>query len=396
MDKYIGFDIDDKKIVACVVQNGIQDIYETLVPGVDSMKAFLDKQRKGGCKTHLVFEISGQAGFVYDSLQGHVDSITVANPSKMTWIYRTSKKNDRIDARKMAILLSINEIPAVHMPTKEVRQWRATILHRRNIKRKMLQVENRIRAILKSQAITKSKHGGKWWSKKNRSWFKELCGNDKFDSNQLWRIALADLLVELELLEIQHDRIVRYLDDYLSSKPGAVLLMSIPGIGPRTAEAILAYTDDVTRFKSSKQYCSYFGLVPKLDESGSVRHLGHITKQGPSVVRWLLCECCWKTIKFSPALRKFYDQVKGGQKGRTKVAIVAVSRKILRSHPKTSFALKMALFASGQRQTKATLASAKADLSSLPETKSSHFQPQSRFWDDFEYYSINAFNRRTV
>ncbi len=43
--------------------------------------------------------------------------ITVANPSKMTWIYRTAKKNDRIDACKMAVLLSIDEVPAVYMPT---------------------------------------------------------------------------------------------------------------------------------------------------------------------------------------------------------------------------------------------------------------------------------------
>jgi hypothetical protein len=43
----------------------------------------------------------------------------------------------------------------------------------------------------------------------------------------------------------------------------------------------------------------------------------------------------------------------------------------------------MALFASGRRQVKAALATAKADLPSLTVTKSSHFQPQSRFWDDF-------------
>ena len=54
-----------------------------------------------------------------------------------------------------------------------------------------------------------------------------------------------------------------------------------------------------------------------------------------------------------------------------------------RSYPETSFGLKMVLFTSGRRQTKAALALAKADLSSLPEPKSSHFQPQSRFWDDF-------------
>ena len=82
MDKYIGFDIDNKKTVACVVQNGVQDIYEAMCSDINSMVKFLDKHRQGDIKTHLVFEISGQAVFIYDSLQGHVDSMTIANPSK--------------------------------------------------------------------------------------------------------------------------------------------------------------------------------------------------------------------------------------------------------------------------------------------------------------------------
>ena len=80
------------------------------------MKAFLQQEKDDGSEVHLVFEISGSAGFIYDCLIDCADSITVANPSKMTWIYRTAKKNDRLDDRKMAVLLSIGEVPSVHMP----------------------------------------------------------------------------------------------------------------------------------------------------------------------------------------------------------------------------------------------------------------------------------------
>ena len=115
MSKYIGFDIDCKKTVACVVENGKKDIYQTLGPDVESMQRFLEEQKRAGHRVELAFEISGQAGFIYDSLAGCVDEIKVANPSKMTWIYRTAKKNDRIDARKMAVLMSIGELPTVPM-----------------------------------------------------------------------------------------------------------------------------------------------------------------------------------------------------------------------------------------------------------------------------------------
>ena len=79
----------------------------------------------------------------------------------------------------------------------------------------------------------------------------------------------------------------------------------------------------------SKQYCAYFGLTPKLDESGLTRRLGHISKQGPSVVRWLIVESAWRVIKKSPSLRAFYERVMCGQKNRKKIATVAVARKLL-------------------------------------------------------------------
>ena len=140
---------------------------------------------------------------------------------------------------------------------------------------------------------------------------------------------ISNLLDEYDLLSNQLKRVNLYLDGYLAKNPGGKLLMSIPGVGPRTAEAVLAYTDDVSRFGNYKQYCSYFGLTPKLDESGSCRRLGHISKHGPSVVRWLICESSWIAIRKSPGLRKFHERVMCGQAGRKKIAIVAVARKLL-------------------------------------------------------------------
>lgn len=328
MDKYIGFDIDSNKIVACVVEKGKKERFATIRTDVSAMRRYLQQQRCGGHRLHLTFEISGQAGFIYDSLVDCVDSITVSNPSKMTWIYRTAKKNDRLDARKQAILLSIGEIPAVHMPTREVRQWRQTILHRKKLVSRVGQVKNRIRAVLKSEGYSRAFDKGSWWKKSNRFWMRSFCEGE-LSCGQLWHMHLCNLLDELELLEGQLKRVTKYLDSYLACKAGGALLMSIPGVGPRTAEAVLAYTDDVERFGSYKQYCSYFGLTPRLDESGSSRRLGHISKHGPSVVRWVLCESSWKVIRKSKGLRGFYEGVMAGQSARKKIAIVAVCRKLL-------------------------------------------------------------------
>jgi len=246
----------------------------------------------------------------------------------MTWIYRTAKKNDRIDARKMAVLLSIDEVPSVYMPGKEVRQWRETILHRKKIVTKIVQVKNRIRATFKSHGYSKPLEKGGWWKKVNWLWMRDVC-QQSIGVCDLWHMHLGNLLEEFELLQIQLKRVTVYLDGYLAGNPGGKLLMSIPGVGPRTSEAVLAYTDDVTRFGNYKQYCSYFGLTPKLDESGSCRRLGHISKHGPSLVRWVICESSWIVIRKSKGLKGFYERVKCGQDGRKKIAIVAVARKLL-------------------------------------------------------------------
>jgi len=115
----------------------------------------------------------------------------------------------------------------------------------------------------------------------------------------------------------------------LSKHVGGTLLQTIPGVGPRTAEAVLAYTDEVERFRRGKEYCAYFGMTPKLDESGSTRRLGHISKQGPSVVRWLIVESAWRAVKKSQALSLFFQRVTHGQPKRNKTAIVATARKML-------------------------------------------------------------------
>ena len=308
MDKYIGFDIDSNKTSVCIVQTNKADRYATIGPDVGSMKKFLANEKKDVCGVHLTFEISGQAGFLYDELIRCVDSIKVANPDKMTWIYRTAKKNDRMNARKMAVLLSIGEIPAVYMPSKEVRQWRVIICHRRKLLAKAVTAKNRIRAVFKSQGISRPFHKGGWWKIINRLWMRRFC-DGSFDAENLWRMQLSNLLDELEMTEKQIDSVTEYLDGYLDKQAGGKLLMSIPGVGPRTAEAVLAYTDDVDRFDSGKEYCSYFGVTPKLDESGNSRRLGHISKKGPSVVRWVLVESSWKVVRYSGAMREFYERV---------------------------------------------------------------------------------------
>jgi transposase len=326
MDKYIGMDVDINKTVCCIISGpGDPGRYQTIATDVAAMQEFLRCEREGGYKTHVVFEVRGEAGWFYDNLEGCADEVVVCNPAKATWIYRTSKKNDKIDARKLAILLMMGVIPRVHMPPKKIRDCRCLILHRRVQVGRVTGVKSRIKAVLRSQGFGRPAHKGSWWKQVNREWMREVSTG----GIEIWRIRLSDELAHLEMMESQVRSTTQRLDAYLADQAGGKLLMSIPGVGPRTAEAVLSYTDDVKRFDSSKEFFAYFGMTPKLDESGSCRRVGHISKKGPSVVRWLLCESSWIAKRKSPSLKAFFDRVTGGQPKRRKVANVAVGRKLL-------------------------------------------------------------------
>lgn len=324
MKKYIGFDIDDKKTVACVYTLEAEEFkFRTFRTDLKVMREFLTQERKKGDEIYLTYEVSGRSGYLYDGLVDLVDGLTVSNPTKMTWIYRTKKKNDRMDAKKQAVLLAVNQTPRVHMPAHEVREWRALIGHRRKMVEGRTRCKNRIRAHFKNRGIA-NPYGRGWWSCRSLKWMREKASEGQMP----WHLTLEDLLEELDLFEKRIRRVTERLDAIGEKDWRVRLLRTIPGVGPRTAEAVVAYTDEVERFRSAKHYAAYFGLTPKLDESGSCRRLGHISKQGPSAVRWLLVESCWRAVRRSPSLHSFYQRVMHGQKNRKKVAVVAVARKL--------------------------------------------------------------------
>ena len=141
---------------------------------------------------------------------------------------------------------------------------------------------------------------------------------------------------QLEILLMQLDQandVVATVTDRLDRSqhhPGIALLSTIPGVGVRIAEAVLAYIDDPKRFARINRIGAYFGLVPSQDASAGVNRLGHITRQGPATVRKLLVEAAWQVIRKCSAMRDYFDRVVNGKPERNKIAVVATAHKLLR------------------------------------------------------------------
>ncbi len=149
--------------------------------------------------------------------------------------------------------------------------------------------KNQIRAILRGRGIKSPRN---LWYAPGLAWLKEIKDLDSFATLQ------RDMLLEeLSELDAKIKRVEKELGKIGAAHPAVTLLMTIPGVGLRTAEAFVAYVDDISRFARTSQLGVYFGLVPCQDASAGKNRLGHITRDGPSTVRKLLCESAWQAVR---------------------------------------------------------------------------------------------------
>jgi transposase len=270
----------------------------------------------------VCFEASTGYGYLFERLQPMARRVLVAHPGQLRLIFRSKRKNDRVDAEKLAKQLFLDEVPPVYVPRVEVRGWRRMIGHRRKLVADRIRSKNAMRALLRSQGIEAPKG---LWTHRGMAWLQSVSMATKLDELQ------RDILQEkIRTLTKMLQRVETLLNQVARRNPGVQLLKTMPGVGVRTAEAVVAYVDDPHRFGRIKAIGRYFGLVPCQDASARMDHRGHITREGPAVVRWLLTEAAWHGIRRSPRLRAFYDRVQRGESGRRKIALVATAHYMLR------------------------------------------------------------------
>jgi len=318
---YVGLDIHSKHIALCVLNQTGQAIRRARVRGLDEMLRLL----KGlPDRFEVCYEASCGYGHYHDVLQPLAARVLVAHPGQLRLIFRSKSKNDRNDAERLAKLLYLGETPTVHVPSLDVRNWRELINCRSQVIAKRTRAKNALRALLRGAGVVPPRHPG-LWTKAGLAWLRQL--GLPTASQQLRR----DLLLEeIESLNGQVRRLEQELNRRAQQAPAVARLRSIPGVGVRTAEAVAAFIDDPHRFRSAKAVGRYFGLVPCQDQSGDRNRLGHITREGPSVVRRLVAEAAWQAARRSPTVRAFFERAQRGDPQRTKIAVVATAHYLVR------------------------------------------------------------------
>ena len=294
---YVGLDVHSRQSSLCILNAAGGTVNQVQLKGPRA--AVVDRLRQLDEPFSICYEASCGYGQLYEALRPLAHHVAVAHPGKLRLIYGSKRKNDRVDAQKLAKLLLLDMVPPVHVPSIDVRAWRSLIVFRQRVLQQVARCKNQIRGVLRENDIA----GARWlWSTRQLAWLESLA------LHPAAKLRLELAVEEFTALKAKVKRIERELQIYADRHPAVRLLMTIPGVGIRTAETFVAWVDDVTRFGNNRQLGSYFGLVPCQDASADKNRLGHITRDGPPVMRKLICEATWTAVKRCPAFRAFLER----------------------------------------------------------------------------------------
>jgi transposase len=263
-------------------------------------------------------ESTGYSVWFHTLMQRLGHALLVGDAAKIRAMVVRKTKTDRRDALHILDLLSHERFPTIWVPDPATRDLRALLTHRMRLVRIRTMVKNGLHAIALNYRLVRG-------SKLLR----------QVGLTQLQALALPPYTAQrrdqsLQLLTGLNAQI-RELDDAITAAalahPEAPRLITHPGVGALTALATIVVLGPVARFHDSKHVVSYVGLAPALNASADKYHLGHITKQGSTLLRFALGQAASHAARIDTDLRRTYFTLVH-RRGRSK-AKVAVARKLL-------------------------------------------------------------------
>jgi transposase len=316
---YIGLDVHKKTISYCVKDGSGRIHAEGKIPAT---RFDLDRWMKTLPQPWTVaMEATIFTGWIYDHLRPHAAAVKVAHPLMLRAIAAAKKKNDRMDAKKIADGLRCNFLPECYMAPTAIRERRRTLRYRNLLVRQTVQLKNRISGLLMEAGVNYNKE-----KLRKVGYFRELLKSNP-DIDESLRPLLQLCRETLVRLQKTESALIRSLarDRFLVER--VEHLMTIPAVGPITALTWALEVGEVSRFSSIKKAISYCGLCGAEQSSGEHVKRTPISKQRNKHLQCVLVEAAHRAPRRSPELALLYDREK--QKGNANRATLAVARKLV-------------------------------------------------------------------
>ncbi|WP_447973854.1 IS110 family transposase [Nitrospira sp. Kam-Ns4a] len=284
----VGLDVSGKRLVAYAVTERKQRVFEGEQPASRVGLRALLRQVGPGAKLVAV-EAGNQMKWIAETLKKLEDvQVPVVHPNEVKWITESRGKTDRVDAKKLAELARAGLLPrAVHVVEGPVRELREVVSARQQVQSKRIALLKTIRGYVYQEGhrLPEQCFAG-------TAWRAQLA---RLPVSPPLQLILETFMTSIEALLAAEQRLtvrLRAIED-----PRCLLLESIPAIGPLGARVVVSAVDAAQRFDDQKAVANYGALAPTIYQSGAVRQLGRINRDGRLEVRRVLLQCAHTVLR---------------------------------------------------------------------------------------------------
>src|SRR6202165_3939738 len=279
-------------------------------------KFYRDLKQRGIC-VRVGMEATGYSRWVERLLAELGFELWIGDPPELKGQRAQKQKNDRNDARLLRRLMLENNFPQIGEPSPENRDLRQLLWHRHRLVQMRTRIMNQLQALAMNEGQRWKK---KLWNEQGRA--------------QLEKLPLAtwasrrrqDLLELLDRMNPTIEELTAVVEQEAKKWPEVLRLMTHPGVGPLTALAFVLIIGTPERVECGKQMGSYVGLIPCEDSSAGHQRLGHITKQGNPLLRFLLVEAAQAAARWDADWRRRYVHL--AMRRQKNIAKVAMARRL--------------------------------------------------------------------
>jgi len=278
---------------------------------------FYRELKQAEVSVRLGMEATGHARWFERLLAELNFELWVGDPAQIRAKRVRKQRNDRLDAEHILKLMREDNFPRIWVPTPENRDTRQLVLHRHRLVGIRTRVMNQLQAIAMNEGIRRKKG---LWSEKGRTQLESL-------SLPPWTSRRRQELLELlDRLDPSIDQLSQAIEQEAERLPEVQRLQTHPGVGPITALAFVLVLGTPDRFGCGKQVASYLGLIPCEESSADRWRLGHISKQGNALLRYLLGQAGQTLARCDEQWRRQYVHI--AMRRNKAIAKVAMARKL--------------------------------------------------------------------
>jgi transposase len=319
VNHYIGFDVHKKSISYCVKAADGTILEEGKLPAKPAV--LREWARKRTEPWHGAMEATLFSGWIYDTWKPFAAELQMGQPAMMKAIAASKKKNDKLDARKIADLVRCNLLPVCYVASAELRELRRLLRYRNLVVAQAVRMKNKMSGLLMEVGAEYNKqqlHGAKYFGE-----LLERLEEVPESVKDLLRLSRG----ALETFQTTQKQLLARLEKDPRLAERVKRLQSIRGVGEVTALTWALEVGEPQRFRSIAHAVSYCGLTSALDSSADKQQRGPISKQRNAHLQTALIEAAKVAPRWNPQLAAVHERE--ADRGHCNRATLAVARKLV-------------------------------------------------------------------